>query len=185
MRRTICIAATIGLATLGGRALAAEDDNADQRQSKNLEPLYRAVRELVLKYYPQAVVTSSYDKANDSDKIHFQFNTQIYMRRFRDKDGQWQAPVPVRGPFVGGIWGDMALLKGRYAGDVAGAENGVTSVGPQYFDYYSRLDAPYSKKLDRHLLVTLRFPGGTPPGFLKRFDALVKDFESYAGKPDE
>ena len=136
----------------------------------------------MLKYYPQAAVTSSYDKKNDADNIHFQYNTQIFLMRFRDKEGQWQAPVEVRGPYVGGIWCDMALLKGRYAGDVAGAEEGYTGAGP---DYYSRLIAPYSKKLDRHLLVTLRFPGGTPPEFLKRFDALVKDFESYVGKPAE
>ena len=136
----------------------------------------------MLKYYPQAAVTSSYDKKNDADNIHFQYNTQIFMMRFRGKDGQWQAPVEVRGPYVGGIWCDMALLKGRYAGDVAGAEEGFTRAGP---DFYSRLTAPYSKKLDRHLLVTLRFPGGTPPGFLKQFDALVKDFESYLEKPAE
>ena len=62
MKCAICMAAAIGVASLGGWALAAEDENADQQKSKNLESLCQAVRELVLKYYPQAAVTSSYDQ---------------------------------------------------------------------------------------------------------------------------
>jgi hypothetical protein len=181
MRCATCMAVVIGVAGLGGWVLAAEGENAGQQKSKHLEPLCQAVQQLVLKYYPQAIIASSYDKKNDADKIHVDYNTQSFVMRFRGKDGAWQKPTEVRGPYAGGVWCDMVLLKGRYAGDVAGAEEGFTAAGP---DYYSRLIAPYSKKLDRHLLVTLRFPGGTPSEFLKRFDALVRDFESYVEKPE-
>ena len=162
--------------------MAAEDENADQQNSKNLEPLRQAVRELVLKYYPKGVISSAYDKKSDTDNIHFQYNTMICVTRSRDRDGQLHVVGKVRGPYVGGIWCDMALVKGRYAGDVADAERGFTRPGP---DFFSRVIAPYSKKLDRHLRVTLRFPGDTSPEFLKRFDELVKDFENYVGKPAE
>ena len=60
------------------------------------------------------------------------------------------------------------------------AEKGATQIGP---DYYTRLIAPYSKTLDSHLLVVLRYPAGTPAEFLKRFETLVQGFDQYVKQP--
>jgi hypothetical protein len=177
---TIFLAATMGLSYSAGRALSADD--ADQQKTKRLEPLRREVQQFVRQYYPDATVTSSYDAKTQTEKVHFEFNTQSFIMRYRDKNGEWQKPVEVRGPYVGGIWCDMVLKKGRYDGDIAGAEKGVTEAGP---DFYSHLIAPYSKKQDSHMKVTLRYPGGTPPKFLKQFDELTQSFAQYLEKPVE
>jgi hypothetical protein len=200
MRLAVCIAVVIAVSVLGGLTSTAEDENAvkpdagqqnfdpqgpdrpviGRKKSKDLELLRQEVGRLVHRYYPDADVASYYDPKSKTDKIHFEVNTQIFFMRFRGDDGQWQKPVPIRGPYVGGIWCDLELVKGRYRGKLPDAEEGTTALRPEY---YSRWVAPYSKKLDRHLMVALRFPGGTPTAFLKRFDALVKGFEGSVGKP--
>jgi hypothetical protein len=176
MKSLISTVAVIVVFCLCGWAAAA--DNA-QQQKKNLEPLLREVRQLVRRYYPVATVAFSYDKKRQGERIHFEFNTLTYLM----KDGSGADPdqlVEVRGPYVGGIWCDMTLVKGHYNGPVRNVEKGVTQIGA---DFYNRLTAPYSKNLDSHLLVLLRYPGGTPPEFLKRFGTLVKNFDQYVGEP--
>ena len=123
-----------------------------------------------------------YDPKSDTETLHFEYNTYKILMRYRDKAGAWGDSKFVQSPYVGGIWCDMKLQKGRYSGDVVGAENGVTEMGP---DFYSHLVAPYSKTLDRNMTVTLRFPGGTPKEFLKQFEALAQTFEQYVGKSDQ
>jgi hypothetical protein len=39
--------------------------------------------------------------------------------------------------------------------------------------------APYSKKLDRHLYVHLKYPGDVHKEFLKDFQRLVDGFEKH------
>jgi hypothetical protein len=174
MIRTVPFVAVIGIFGLGGWAPAA--DIADQQQ-KALQPLFQEVRQLVRQYYPRAVISLSYDKKKQGVNIHFQYNTQTV--RVIQKDSP-ENPVTVRAPYVGGIWCDMTLTKGRYTGPVANMEKGVTELAP---DFYNHLVAPYSKNLDQHMAVVLRYPGGTPPEFLKRLDALVKNFGDYIEEP--
>lgn len=151
MRLAVCIAAVITASVLSGHVLAAEDANAvkqkvdqenvgpqnpdqqtadrpaaERQKSKKLEALGGEVRRLVRRYYPDATVVSYYDPKSKTDKIHVAFNTQIYIMRFRGEDGQWKKPEPVLGPYVGGIWCDIELLKGRYAGKIPDAEEGYT-----------------------------------------------------------
>lgn len=180
MKRLISVAAVVAVLCLHGWTPPAEAE--DRPKPKKLAALCHEVQQLVRQYYPEAIVSVSYDKKRDAETIHFEYNTYPILMRYRDKNGEWEAPKEVQGPYVGGIWCNMTLEKGRYAGTVAGAEDGVTELGP---DFYSHLIAPYSKKLDRNMKVTLRFPGGTPPEFMKQFSALVKDFEKYVGKPVE
>jgi hypothetical protein len=175
MKSSIIVAA-VGVLCCCGSVLA--DDNADQ-QKKRLEPLLREVQKVVRRYYPGAALSLGFDEKRHGGKVHFQYNTLSYMMH----DGDGNDPdrlVEVRGPYVGGVWCDMILVKGRYAGTVPNVEKGVTQIGA---DFYNRLLAPYSKTLDSHLLVVLRYPGGTPPEFLKRFETLVKDFEKYVKEP--
>jgi hypothetical protein len=178
MKLLISAAMIVGIFSLGSGNLSAQAP--DQREPQQLASLYRQIEQLVRRYYPEATISLAYDKKRGAETIHFQYNTYPILMRYRDKEGKWEEPQMVQGPYVGGIWCDMALEKGRYAGTVRGAEDGVTEPGP---DFYSHLVAPYSKKLDRNLAVQLRFPGGTPPEFMREFSKLVKSFDNYIGKP--
>jgi hypothetical protein len=50
--------------------------------------------------------------------------------------------------------------------------------------YTERGMIPYSKKLDRHLRIILRYPRNTPKAFLDEFERLMEGFEKHvtAGK---
>jgi hypothetical protein len=171
--------AVAGILNLGGLAMSAEDGVQERQKPKNrLEPFSHVIEQAVMRYYPEAVVSSSHDEKSGAETLHFEYNTQSFVMRYRAKDGSWEEPKEVRGPYVGGIWCDMVLEKGRDADKMPDAEEGVTEAGP---DFYSRRIVPYSKKLDCHLKVTLRYPGGTPPEFLERFDELAKSFERHLG----
>jgi hypothetical protein len=177
MKTVVCIAAGLGIFALTMGLSVAEDSTA--AKANQLDRYCRQIDHLVKQYYPEATVAASYDEKLKADVIHFEYNTQLFVMRYQDKDGSWQKPQKVIGPYVGGIWCDVTLEKGRYKGDVADAEEGSTEAGP---DFYSYLVAPYSKKQDQHLTVKLRYPGGTPPEFLKEFTELAKDFEQYVGE---
>lgn len=175
-----CLFIAVGMASLGLANSAIAENNANQEAVTELEPLRRDLERILRDYYPQAKVSSFYEQKNESPKIHFEYNTQKIITRFRGKDGSWQAPVELHGPYVGGIWGDITLRKGQYTGDLANPEKGVLLAGP---DFYIQLAAPYSKTLDSHLLVDFRYPGGTPPRFLQRFRAAIQAFEEFVEKP--
>ena len=152
------------------------------RKPNPLDPYCRKVGNLVKQYYPDALILATHDKKLKADKIRIEYNIQLLIMRYRNKDGTWQEPQPVRGPYVGGIWCDLVLHKGRYKGDIEGAEEGVMQLGP---DFYTYLVAPYSKRQDQHMLIKLRYPGGTPPEFLEHFYAMARDFAEYMGKPEK
>jgi hypothetical protein len=136
---------------LGARCTWAED-----APKPDLKPLLAKVSQLVQKHYPEAKVTLK------DQTIHFDFSTRRFMihelSRSRDR---WQDAYEEPGPQPGGIYGDIELRQGKYSG---GAEV------PQLFDkrYFTLLlMAPYSKKLDQHLYIQLKYPAGVPKGFLK------------------
>jgi hypothetical protein len=185
MKWTFCalLAAVGGAFAFGSATLAADDEKP--QPPRLLAPMSRDVERLVKQYYPDAKVSLTYDKKTDTETLHFEFSCYPILMRYRNKDGSWQEPAEVRGPYVGGVWCDMKLGKGRYSGDadaVENAEKGVTEMGP---DFYTRLVTPYSEKLDKSLTVNLRFPGGTPPEFMRKFDDLAKRFDQYLTKPAE
>jgi hypothetical protein len=180
MKSMVFFAAVMGVFCVGGWARAA--DKPDEQKIKTIEPLYQEVQQLVQRYYPKAVLSASYDPKTQAERIHFQYNTQRVWMYVARKDGSGEELKLERGPFVGGIWCDMTLEKGRYAGTMEGLEKGRTELGPDFNNY---VIAPYSKKLDRRVTVILRYPGGTPPKFLKQLNALVGDFERYVEKPEK
>jgi hypothetical protein len=179
MKALIDAAVVVGV--LGCTSTFWAADDAASVPANPLGRYSRSVGGLVKQYYPDATVSVSHDEKLNADRIHFEYNTELFVMRYRNKDGSWQEPQKVIGPYVGGIWCDVVLQRGRYQGDVENAEEGVTEMGP---DFYSYLVAPYSKKQDRHLTVKLRYPGGTPPEFLKDFAVLAKDFERYVDVPE-
>jgi hypothetical protein len=120
-----------------------------------------------MKYYPKA-------KVNLKDQtIHFEFNTRRFMIHEPLLTGEWQDAHEVTGPQKGGIHGEIELRAGEYGG---------MAVVPQSFDkrYFTvLLMAPYSKKLDHHLYIHLKYPGDVHKEFLKEFERLVEGFEKH------
>jgi hypothetical protein len=107
------------------------------------------------------------------DKIHFEYDTRVFIVHEAYKTGEWQDPREERGPKPGGILCDITLQKGQYQGAAA---------APQTFDkrYFKvLLMAPYSSKRDVHLYVRLSYPGNVSSDFLKEFADLVNGFEKY------
>jgi hypothetical protein len=146
------------LLAVAGRA-PADTPKAD------LKPLLEEVRKVVETHYPKAQVTLK------EQAIHFEFNTRKFMVHEPLLTGEWQDAHEEAGPQKGGILGDLELREGQ---------NGGMAVVPQSFDkrYFTvLLLAPYSQKLDQHLLVRLKYPRDVPKEFLKEFELLVAGFE--------
>jgi hypothetical protein len=133
----------------------------------DLALLSKNVEKLFAKYYPDATHYST----RDSRTLHFEHNTRAFMIHHPDKFGEWQDAREERGPKKGGILCDIELREGKYQG---------TAVVPQEFDerYFTLyLAAPYSKKLDHHLYIHLKYPRDASEDFLKEFKLLVNDFD--------
>lgn len=143
--------------------LFAEDETIQDPRLKNI---YREIRTLVKRYYPEA---TTYFLKN---KIQFEFNTRPYIIHVPLKTGEWQDPWEERGPKKDGILGNIEIRKGQYTG---------AAVVPQTFDrrYYSiMLMAPYSQKYDCHLYVHLYIPNlGRKLEFIKEFTEQINGFE--------
>jgi hypothetical protein len=87
------------------------------------------------------------------------------------KTGEWQDAAEQVGPQKGGICGDAVVEPGRFEG---------AALVPQAFDkryFIEWMAAPYSEKLNRHLLVHLKVPKDAPQEFVKEFAELVATFE--------
>jgi hypothetical protein len=126
---------------------------------------FGAVRKLVEKHYPKAEFNAT------GSELHFAFNTRKYMIHEARKDGEWQDATEEVGPQKGGICGDAVVESGRFEG---------AAIVPQTFDkryFIVWMAAPYSEKLNRHLLVHLKIPADAPKAFVNDFAGLVATFE--------
>jgi len=133
----------------------------------DLQPLLENVRKLVENHYPMAKVTLK------DQTIHFEFNTRKYMIHEPLLTGEWQDAHVELGPQKSGIFGDIEICAGEYGGQ---------AIAPQAFDkryFTTLLLAPYSKKLDHHLYIHLKYPRDVSKEFLKEFEHLVNGFEKY------
>jgi hypothetical protein len=131
-----------------------------------LKPVLAKVQAVVEKHYPKATVIVK------DETIHFEFNSRKFMIHEPVRTGDWQDAHEESGPREGGIYGDIELRAGEYGGMAA---------VPQTFDklYFKLLlMAPYSKKLDRHLYIRLKYPREVPK-------ELIKDFEFLLGELDK
>jgi hypothetical protein len=141
---------------------------ADDGPKTDLNPLLAEVRKLVEKHYPKAKVTLK------DQTIHFEFNIRKFMIHALNRIGDaWQDAHEEQGPQPGGIYGDIELRQGKYGG-AAGVPQDFNE---RYFTLY--LSAPYSKKLDRHLYIHLKYPGNVPKEFLRDFKRLTDEFEAH------
>jgi hypothetical protein len=146
---------------------------ADDVRQPDLRPFLNEVRTLVLKYYPNAGVTLK------DQSIHLEFNTRKFMIHEPLLTGEWQDAHEETGPQKGGIYGDIELRAGEYAG-MAGV--------PQSFDkrYFTlHVMAPYSKKLNRHLYIHLKYPRDVHKEFLTEFERLINGFEKLVPAGDK
>lgn len=150
---------------------SAWGQDTETPQDPRLKQIYRSVRILLTRHYPNA---SSHLLHNE---IHFEDNTRLFVIHVPNKLGEWQDPWVQRAPKKGGILGTIQRVDGRYAG---------AAMVPQRFDmhYYTvMLMAPYSQKHDCHLLARLYIPKhGSKPQFEQELSELVNAFESKLKK---
>jgi hypothetical protein len=143
------------------RTARAADSKPDlTRLSKQLE-------KLVVKHYPKA----EYYWTCDERTMHFEHNTRVFMIHEPDKLGDLQDAREERGPRKGGILCDIEVREGKYHG----AADVPQEFDKRYFTLY--LAAPYSKKLNRHLYIRLKYPKDVSEDFLKEFKQLVNGFD--------
>ena len=139
----------------------------------DLKPLLAEVRKLVEKHYPKA--KSSLEKK----RIHFEYNTRKFMLHELSRNGKkWQDAHEEWGPQPGGIYCDIELRQGKYSGPAAKLP---WVMDERYFTLYWAV--PYSKKLNRHLFIHLKYPKGVSKEFLNAFKRLTDDFERHV--PDK
>ncbi len=120
----------------------------------------KLVEGLVKEYFPKAKIKK------DDNHLHVEFKSRPY-----DIPSTYKTEL---GPDWGGILFDIDLKEGQYSG---------VHVVPKKFNEYSyyhvMLYAPFSKKLNKHLLTRIAYPFDVPPEFLKRFTALVENFDEH------
>jgi hypothetical protein len=168
-RRAVVRLALIGagLATLLTPASAAGPATTPSEPRYDLDALYREVRAVVRRYYPEAT-------AHRLDrKIHFEHDTRVFVVHEPLKTGEWQDPWEERGPRQRGIIADIEIVPGRWRG---------AAVVPQSFDrrYFTHhLMAPYSETLDAHLYVSIKYPRTVPDGFLRELADVLNHFDRY------
>jgi hypothetical protein len=146
---------------------------ADEPPQPDLKPLREEVRKLVQRYYPKATV------ALTDLTISFEFNTRKFMIHEPLLTGEWQDAFEEVGPQKGGIHGTLELRDGQYGGQA------VVPVTDDKRYFTLLVLAPYSKALDHHLYVHLKYPRDVPKDFLKEFRALTEGFDKHvraAGK---
>jgi len=144
-----------------GHAFAGDPPKPD------LKPLLAEVKKLVAKYYPKAKVTLK------DQTIRFEFNTRKFQIHSPGLIGEWQDAHEEIGPQKGGIYGVIEIRPGRYM---------EMAIMPQLIDkryFISWSMAPYSKKLDHHLLIWVNYPRNVPKEFLKEFEGLVDEFGKH------
>src|SRR5262249_39256220 len=133
------------------------------------------VRKLVKKHYPNATFTLAASGVRGPyPTIHFEFKTREFLIHELTRSGdEWQDAHLERGPQPGGIYGEIELRPGNYGG---------AAVVPQAFDkrYFTvLLMAPYSKKIDHHVYVHLKYPRHVAMEFLEEFKRLANGFDEY------
>lgn len=171
MRRVV-ISLAILLAVLGGSSVRAEEPEAAAPSDFDIQDLYRDVRALARRHYPEATAHRL------GAKIHFEQDTRIFIVHEPLLTGEWQDPWEERGPRKGGVLCDIEYRTGRYGGQAVVPQD----LDKRYFRLLLR--APYSERLDAHLYVHLKLPGiGAPPeGFVEAFEAMLQRFEAYGRK---
>lgn len=153
-----------------------------ERDTKyNVAPLYEEMRRLVNREYPQA--TSNYLRS----RIHFEYNTRVFLIHGSSMFGDWSDAREVRGPNLGGVECNITVVDGqRKMGQriYIQSEGYMMDEGLYFNTYYL---TPYSKKLDAYLNVALRFPRNppqkSPQKFRREFAELVNRFDEFVEKP--
>jgi hypothetical protein len=161
--------------------VVAGRSRSDDPPKPDLVLLLAEVRKLVEKHYPNAKFTLTDSRAQRAHQaIHFEFKTREFMihelTRICD---EWQGAHEGRGPQPGGIYCDIELRPGKYGG---------AAVVPRVFDkrYFTLLlMAPYSKKIDHHLYIQLKYPGQVSQEFLNKFKHLANGFDEHVSATGE
>jgi hypothetical protein len=133
----------------------------------DVEQLHHQIRQVVQRHFPKAT------SHRLNGKIHFEHDTRVFLIHEQLKTGEWQDPWEVRGPRRDGVLGDIEVAAGEYVG-AAMTPQDINNI---YFIH--RVMTPYSKRLDAHVRVDVRYTKWVPAGFLDQLSAVVNDFDKF------
>ena len=104
-------------------AMPVYAQNGEKLHDPRLMQIYSSVQQIVRRHYPAATTHLL------RNKIHFEYNTRLFIIHVPLKTGEWQDPWEERGPKKGGILGTIEMIDGEYTG---------AAMVPQTFDrqYY-------------------------------------------------
>ncbi len=136
------------------------------------------LKTLFQKYYPKAYFTNQLVNG-----ICFEYEVATFdfsPSATNSVTQKHENPIQ-RGPKNGGILCSIFQDRGKYQGQLIMWPAGNGQVEPHIMDrkiYKQILMAPYSPKRDAHLWVSLSYPPDASEDFLKKFDAIMKDYEN-------
>lgn len=141
-------------------ALQEKDKQAGDSAQKGWVAYSKLVEGLVREFFPKAKIKQT------QNHLHVEFKSRPFDIPSLNKIEP--------GVDWGGILFDMDLKDGQYSGVHA-----VPKKFNEYSYYHVMLYAPYSARLNKHLETRIAYPFDVPPDFLKRFTALVENFEQH------
>jgi hypothetical protein len=147
------------------------------RRNAMLESVQRKFESLFHKYYPNAGITN-----HQSNGVHIEYEVTSFKFPPAELTGKHENPIQ-RGPKKGGVQCDIYLEKGEYRGQLALFPRGNGQFRPYIIDrkaFKQLLLAPFSRKRDAHLWISLSYPPDTSETFLKEFRELATEFEKDA-----
>ncbi len=136
----------------------------------DLNQLFREVRVVVRRYYPDATCHLV------DNRIHFESQSRIYVVHEALKTGEWQDPWEERGPKKDGIVGEIHFQEGPYQG----AAMLPAAFDKRYFTVW--VSAPYSEKLNSHLHVSIKVPSKFPRPFYDDLMKVLSKFDQYVSR---
>jgi hypothetical protein len=141
-----------------------------------LNGVYAELQPLFKEYFPTAQCLN-----RGRDGLRFEYNVTTYEFPYTGPQGKKHEATTQRGPKAGGILCSVSLEKGPYRGQLGLIPRGDHQYEPMTLDkheFKQLLMAPYSAKDDLHLWVSIAYPSGTSPEFLKRFVTVIEAFEN-------
>lgn len=148
----------------GTTTLIMTEAKAGDEAPQAVNLVYDRAEALLKRYYPGISIQRT------EGRFVANYDTRKFMIHHALKTGEWQEAREQEGPNRGGVICSIQSQKGRWGG---------AAVVPQTFNsryFESLLMAPYSKALDRHLVVHLDYPDSAKPEFLKELQTLISAF---------
>lgn len=163
---------------LHGPRKARGDENNTPESRPVADQVCAKLEALFRKHYPKAVFDNQ-----GVNGIHFEHEVIPFVFPYTGARGAKHETDKQRGPKEGGILCSVYSSAGPYMGQLALLPAAEGNVAQQVIDrkaYKQLLMAPYSKKSNVHMWISLSFPPDVDEAFLENFRQIMADFQTAA-----